>query len=228
MSLVDRIVGVDLGSRQDWTAVVVVDLSQAEATEDDRFPPSDLRVVYTKRLRRLPWPAIADELGAMGQWPALYGCRWVVDQSGVGRPVVDLLRGRVPVMVGVTITSGNDVSRLGPREVGVPKVDLVSAVQVLLQTGRLTVDPATKDAGALRDELLAFTYTITESGHIAMGAGSGHDDLVLALALACWQAVRSEHNGATAWGQYLRSLVTPRRLPDPRSGRGRVLPAGIH
>jgi len=115
----------------------------------------------------------------------------VVDQTGVGRPVVDMLRDARLSPIAVTITGGDTLSQEG-REYRVPKRDLVSAVQVALQAEQLKIAASLPLAKTLADELLAFKVSISLSGHDAYGNDVGqwreapHDDLVLAVALACW------------------------------------------
>ena len=210
----DRVVGVDLGTMSDFTAAVILDVHR-EA--DTGF---SLRVVYSRRLRGLPWPGIVDELAAMSSWPALYGASWGVDATGVGRPVVDLLRQRIPDLTAVTITGGLDTVQAGPRELHTPKADLISNLQVLVQTGRLTVDLDVKDAKAIRSELLSFMGDMTATGRLTSGAAGGaHDDLVLALAIGAWVVTREQTNGAAAWSHYLRRMTVapgpPARPTEP-------------
>jgi hypothetical protein len=115
----------------------------------------------------------------------------VADKTGVGRPVVDMLRAADLKPVAVTITGGDAVSRDG-LDYRVPKRDLVSVVQVLLQAERLKIARALPEAQTLTSELLAFKVSISLKGHDSYGNDVGpwrenpHDDLVLAVALACW------------------------------------------
>lgn len=87
----------------------------------------------------------------------------------------------------VTITGGQEVNGLN-----IPKRQLVSRVQALLQTHRLKIAAHLPLADALQAELLAFRSKISVSGHDTYEAWreSDHDDLVLALALACWRRHR--------------------------------------
>lgn len=115
----------------------------------------------------------------------------VVDQTGVGRPVVDMLRAAELSPVAVTITGGDAVTQDG-GDYRVPKRDLVSVVQVLLQSERLKIAKGLKEAQTLTSELLAFKVSISLKGHDSYGNDVGpwrenpHDDMVLAVALACW------------------------------------------
>ena len=55
-----------------------------------------------------------------------------------------------------------------------------------MDAGRLKVAKGLPDAEALQVELLAFQRRITEHGHDAFEGVGAHDDLVIAVALACW------------------------------------------
>jgi hypothetical protein len=67
-------------------------------------------------------------------------------------------------------------------------------VQVLLERDELRIARRMRDVGSLVRELLDMQSTTTSSGGRRFGAdGCGqHDDLVIALALACWRARRPE------------------------------------
>jgi hypothetical protein len=88
----------------------------------------------------------------------------------------------------ITITSGHVVSQPAWDHFHVPKRDLVSAVQVLLQSRRLSIAPALPDADILKQELANFHIKVTTAAHDTYGAWreGAHDDLVLALAVAMW------------------------------------------
>jgi hypothetical protein len=77
----------------------------------------------------------------------------------------------------------------------VPKQDLIAAVQLAMEKGELRVARGLREAGALVKEMLNVRIMAGLSmGKVRMGAdGYGeHDDLVIALALACWRARRRE------------------------------------
>ncbi len=107
-------------------------------------------------------------------------------QATVSPPVIS-----APVHA-ITITGGDQVTRDG-RDVRVPKRDLVGVVQALLQTGRLKIAPDMPLTSVLLAELQNFKATISAAGHDSYGAGQdwregNHDDIVLAVALAAWDA----------------------------------------
>ena len=108
-------------------------------------------------------------------------CAVVVDGTGVGAPVVDMLRAAELKceITAVTITSGDRETRRGSLNVGVPKRDLISGLQLALEKGELRIARKMKEVGSLVREL--------------MEVRGEHDDLVIALALACWRARRREN-----------------------------------
>ena len=140
--------------------------------------------VRAGRPRLAPYPTADDASVAV-----------VVDATGVGRPVVDLLREAGLDPIAVSIHGGAEVVRVSSREWRVPKRLLVGAVQAALQARRLQAAAALPDWPVLQAELANFTARISAAGHDTYGAGDGpddwrtggaHDDLVLAVALGIW------------------------------------------
>jgi hypothetical protein len=114
----------------------------------------------------------------------------VVDATGVGAPVVDMLKQARLSPIAITITRGEAVTRESYAAYHVPKKDLVSTLQVLLQSGRLKIAQALPEAETLQAELLNFQMKITLQAHDVYGSWrqGSHDDLVLATAVAVWYA----------------------------------------
>ncbi len=135
--------------------------------------------------------AVASLLGRAplkGRQPKL-----AVDETGVGAPVVDLFReAKLKARLEpVHITAGSSVNY--DKGVNyVPKRDLVSAVQVALQTERLKIAGSLPEADTLVRELQNFQVKITEAANDTYGAWreGTHDDLVLAVAVALWCGMR--------------------------------------
>src|SRR5437588_8906061 len=81
----------------------------------------------------------------------------ICDQTGCGRPICDLFRARLKgKLVAVTITGGHETTVAGDSSWHVPKKNLVSAVQAALQTDRLKIARALREARTLRRELRCF------------------------------------------------------------------------
>lgn len=192
------IIGLDLGQAADWTALSVLERTELEVpTPRARWRYS---IRHIDRVRRVAYDKIVERARMLcerlDEQPVL-----VVDATGVGRPVVDLLeRFRIRAeVVPVTITGGTAAVRHG-REWAVPKRDLASTTAVLMQTDRLLLGPTVPWAEALVRELQSFRVRISSSGHDTYEAWreSDHDDLVLSVSLAAWYGERGGVSGQ-AW-----------------------------
>lgn len=195
--------GVDLGQSQDPTAVVLVEREMVISTQRDpaTFEFKKDYVYHVMGTRRLklgtPYPEIVKQvISVAGMLPGPRQLTYVVDATGVGRPIVDLLRqevGSVAPIIPVVFTAG-DAVRYEDGFYRVPKKDLVHNVMVLLQTGKLKIAERSEDSKALVTELTNMRMKINSNEHVNYEAWrqGQHDDLVFALALACWRARRSE------------------------------------
>lgn len=176
-------VGVDLGQARDFTAIAIVERVGGS--------PESYHVRHVERpALGTPYPTVIARIAAIVRSPALAGApTLVVDATGVGRPVVDLFDAAGLRPIAVTITAGATTSTAGADH-RVPKRDLCAVLQVLLQGARLKIAAAMPERAALVDELLAFRVKIDgATARDSYGGGGGaHDDLVMALALACYGA----------------------------------------
>jgi hypothetical protein len=184
--------GLDLGQAQDFSALAVVRQVPQEA--EPRYEVAGLK----RWELGTPYPAIVEGVAGILAKPPLLAAHTslIVDQTGVGAPVVDSFEVAGLRPLPLLITAGSQVVSDGAGW-HVPKRDLVSVLQVLLQGERLKIAAALPHAGTLRTELLNFKVKVTLAGNDTYGAGSEwregmHDDLVLALALACWVGERGQ------------------------------------
>jgi hypothetical protein len=174
-------VGVDLAQLADYTAVAVVEVLGER-------PETRHHVRHLERWRDISYPEQVARLRRLLGAPELAGARLVVDGTGVGVAVVDMLRDAGLRPVAVSIHGGDTVSGEGDAW-RVPKRDLVSVVAVLLQAERLKIASALPEAGLLAAELRSFRVTLdprTAHDSYAAWREQDHDDLVLATALATW------------------------------------------
>jgi hypothetical protein len=114
----------------------------------------------------------------------------LVDKTGVGAAVLDSFTHARIGAVAITLHGGSSVTR-DPQRAGfrVPKRDLVTVTQVLLQNGRLRVASGLPEAETLKKELLNFRVKIdpkTAHDSYEHWRDSDHDDLVLAVSMAAW------------------------------------------
>jgi hypothetical protein len=200
-------IGLDLGQANDYTALNVM----------GKIENKDGNIYHVSRLERIrgeSYPNIAKKVNALMASPALAGrTDLVVDQTGVGAPVVDLLREAGLKPIAVSIHGGAVVSREG-NNWKVPKRDLVGTMQVLLQSGRFKVAKRLKLGPTLQAELLNFKVKIDPvTAHDSYSAwrDNEHDDLVLSAALAAWWAERQPKPiGPLVFGG---ATKTPARIP---------------
>ncbi len=185
------VLGLDLGQRQDYSALTLDEI-HARGTPEARH--------HARYLRRWPlntaYPTIVDDVAALDGRPPLERTDVLaIDQTGVGRPVVDMLRQKQLRPVAITITGGDSVSAEGAF-LRVPKRDLIGILQVLLQTERLKFARSLPDVPVLIQELESFRVKISpQTAHDSYEHREGqHDDLVLATAVAAWYAERSQPN----------------------------------
>ncbi len=200
------VVGVDLGQARDYTAVVVNERLQATRTitqsERPGLPSWDRtqqkNVVYHRLtfLHRFQlgtsYPDVVEAVQRiLIQLPERKDkADLVVDATGVGRPVLDTMREKGLKPIGITITGGVDVTEKAWDDIRVPKRSLAATMQVLLQTKRLKIAAGMDLTPLLTRELETFKVKININGSEAFEAWreQDHDDLVLAAALAAWQA----------------------------------------
>ena len=206
------VVGVDVGQRVDPTAIVVCEgvervidpgrlvlpAGAGEYTARDlRRAGRTVETIHTARhLQRLalatPYPAVAAQVAGVVEGLVRRGIarpRIMVDSTGVGQPVVDILRERLGKhaddLIAASFTHGDrytqDDSALNAS---VGKAYLVSRLQALLQTQRLKL-PKTPEAEALARELQNYEIRVDSDANDRYGAfrTGTHDDLVTALGL---------------------------------------------
>jgi hypothetical protein len=212
----DYFVGLDLGPPGEFTAVGVV-----ERSGEVSAPPA----YALRHLQRFPAgcaftevvPAVANLMGALPQAPL------VVDFTAVGRPPVEALWTALPGrrVVPVVVTNGLATADAS-GEHHVPKRELVSCLQLLLQGRRLRVARSLPEATTLADELATFRVKAPAGASATDWRDRPHDDLILAVVLACWWAERTPRlaTGATPirftprphrhWPEYSRERLRHR------------------
>jgi hypothetical protein len=169
-------------------------------------------VRHLERFRNVDYSALAERIVELAEAPALRAEQpyftyhdgfklrntrplppgIAVDATGVGRPVCNLLTGYGLEFKAITITGGSE-QHYSRGFYYVPKRDLISALQVALQSGWLKIAKGLALAETLRQELLNFRVKVNiATGHDSYEAWrvGDHDDLVLATAMACWAATR--------------------------------------
>lgn len=156
-------VGLDLGQKRDYSAVIVVGTAFEK-----------LLVRFAERMPLgMPYPNVVERVRTIVRSDELLGnCVLVVDATGVGAPVVDMLRAAELdcEICAVTITGG----ARGGTKGSVPKQDLIALVQMLLESGKLRIGKLREAAGLVR-ELKSVRTSVRSSGRFgAAPAGMGN------------------------------------------------------
>ncbi len=196
------VVGLDLGQRNDYSALVVVEV--VPNTEPPRYVVrhiertrgksySDVARWVKDRVSRPPLgPGIlAQARGLVTRQPPTTAASVyiIVDETGVGAGVVEILEDAQlgHPLVPVTITAGLGETKHGQRW-NVSKARLISTIDALIDNNRLTIGPKVPGRDVLFNELTNFRrkYSKAANEMFASWRESDHDDTVLACALALW------------------------------------------
>ena len=155
--------GVDLGQVNDYTAVCMIEALRLPEINEGRL----LVLKYLTRFRDVLYPDVADRVEKLMKHPRLAGrTSLAVDATGVGPAVTDLLKKRGMSLKEVKIHGGDSETRGEGGVHRVPKRNLVSTLQVALQTGVLKIPSKLELGETLRDELMNFRVKINVStGH---------------------------------------------------------------
>jgi hypothetical protein len=201
-------VGLDLGQSADYTALAVV---QTVHTHDAGMGKHgmDLHLRHLERYSlTTPYTTIADHARDLLNRPPFTEDEYdptrhriakptvelLVDKTGVGVAVTDLLKERRLRFTSITITGmGQKVTYAGKGAYNVPKMYLVAALEVPFHKSILKIAEGLRLWPELREELLNFRRKQNaRTSHISYEhwRESDHNDLVLAAALACWGATR--------------------------------------
>ncbi len=180
------LVGLDLGQAVDFTAMVILSRTQKKEGRET------VHEYDCPSIHRWPlgttYPAIVEDLkvklAKLPDKPTL-----IVDGTGCGRPVVDMIeRASLPIahLVPTLITSGA-LAGWSEGYRTVPKRDLVGAVMAIMHREQLHIAKELPETQTLVKELRAFTAKITTAGSEKYENDwrvAPHDDIILALALA--------------------------------------------
>jgi len=178
--------GLDLGQTTDPTALAVLDhewdakgRALSNVVHLERFP---LGTSYTEIVK-----SIVERFSK----PPLRDSALAVDQTGVGRAVVDLLRYDREArycLQPITITSGHQATRQEDFSWHVPKKDLIGKLLVAMESGRCKIGRRVPYADLLVKELQNFRTKITPAGNEVYSAWreGDTDDLLLAVAMSVW------------------------------------------
>ena len=183
-------VGLDLGQRRDYTALVVLEKLVVPCWGDqwltagvDETGSTRLIVRTLERIRLgTPYPDIVDWVkSVVTHYELQKRVVLTVDATGVGAPIVDLLR-RAKLgcnIIPITITGG---ANYDPVSGSLPRAQLLTNLQLMIQQDKIEIAQNCTQTKALQQELLHLKLEGTAHGH--------HDDITVALALAAWSCTK--------------------------------------
>jgi hypothetical protein len=194
----DRVLSVDLGTKGDYTAIVLLEVVPRR---QEKGKPLHLHEDYTvineihcRFMERMElgtkYTEVVERVKEIYLHPENQGrTLLIVDETGVGIPVIEMMRSRGLPPIGITITGGKSVTN---KDTGytVPKRDIVSTLQVIFQSRRLKLSRGLPEEAVRHfvHELNNFKAKITESKHDTYEAAkeSDHDDLVMSMGMGVW------------------------------------------
>lgn len=194
---------VDLGSEQDYTAISLikrVEKMQDKGVKTFNSRPmvrekatiiAELHLVYMERLPlKMLYDAIIDKIKYIMMRPDFVNqIALVVDRTGIGGPVVQMMYNKGLAPIGISIHGGERVTT-GKDYYGVPKRDLVMALLTAFQMRRFKIPSPSRlpVIETFQKELSNFRMKITQSGHDSYEAWLErlHDDLVMSAAMGVW------------------------------------------
>lgn len=185
MNYVSHIFALDLGQVADFSALVLLE----RTVTDDGEARCAARHIQ-RWPRGTPYPRVVEGTLKLIGSPGVIDPVLAVDQTGVGRAVVDLFRcSGSYTLRAVTITAGHRWSRQPDGDYHVPKKDLVGCLQSMLGHRRLEIARDLEGAAVLKEEMQKFRVKITAAANETFSGSwreGDHDDIVLALAIGCW------------------------------------------
>jgi hypothetical protein len=191
-------IGIDLGQACDYTAIAVVEKLKAYKGKCPLDYSDLFTTTYTLRhIERIPlrtsYVDIVRHVNSMTQTLLFkHNCTFIVDATGAGRPVFDMIKNKVRYcsFYSINITSGNTESQSnGVRNV--PKSSLIASLQIAFETAEIRIPKSLEHLPLLMNELSHFKARIKNTGYTTMNAASGeHDDLLFAVALAVYKAIQ--------------------------------------
>lgn len=213
------VLGLDIGQKRDPTALAVAEVRERRT---GRVVANDHEMEDVFRLRFIaalplgtPYPTVAErvvdkveEIATAAREegrdlerdePAEPNISLRIDATGVGAPVIDLIRqslrdASVRVNLSeVTFAAGQELhGSWGSEHMRLGKAFMVSRLQALLQTDRIKA-PDTAEVRALVRELQNYELRVNDKATLQAGAFrvGTHDDLATALGLATLLDYRS-------------------------------------
>jgi hypothetical protein len=177
------ILSMDPAQVRDWTALSAIDMHYVEK----RF---EYDLIAMNRKQGLPYDQIVswavDVYKKQDFWEKGQPPHFVLDSTGVGVAVRDMLAAKGVKLKAVTITAGESLTRSGPI-IHVGKARLIGKFLGAFDSGKVHVNPALPIWPKLEREMLSFRAEISAQGRAKFEAEPGeNDDMLFSLAQGVW------------------------------------------
>ena len=187
--------GLDLGLAGEFTAFALLERTTQTSASSSTGAAWHYAIRHLERFSLgTPHAEVLAWLAVRVVEPPLAGMTLVIDQTSVGRPIVNFFRrAELPVVIRRVVITGGQQADFHEGCHGVPKRELASALQLVLQERRIKIADKLAHAQTLFQELLAFrpkTRALSDDSAEAWRERE-HDDLVLSVAIAVWMAERT-------------------------------------
>ena len=210
---------VDPAKKRDFTSLFIVRqtpeiIPGARSLRAPDRVVNFLDVVHIDKFNNLSYPKLVEIVAARcGHRDIVNNHDLLVDGTGIGEAVVDLMRDKGLNPMPIVFTGGNQVTQIhagfgevftgavgklaGARmvkELHVPKADLIAAGQLIMQQDRLRVARLAWEQD-FKDQLLAFKGKVNDGGRVKSAEAEtekDHDDLVVCFLMAAWWMLSHE------------------------------------
>lgn len=200
--------GLDLGQTTDYSAFLLAECSTIPDPDPDRkgytMNRYDVRHIQRWELGTKYTQIVEDLKSCYSAKPNLPNSTLLVDVTGCGRPVLDMLT-ESTLMASIrayTITHGFAEGEYKSGHGTVPKLHLCGVTQAAVQQRRVRYADGLRLGPVLEREMETFHVKAAPDRNETFAAWreKDHDDLVLALALIIWYG---ERHGCGDWTPYV-------------------------
>ena len=204
----EYILSQDIGKKQDATTSMLYRITPEyiDSADGTRRVTTFMDVVFMDK-RRLSYMELGDYTSEMMQAIALGDrCINLIDGTGIGEAVFDIYVAKGIDPLKIIFTSGETSSIESKRTEAsqrfgftsgfkVPKVDMVSAAQVMFQQGRIRFAEDIEFRDECFQQLQAFVGKVNEKTHTVKYENLTdeiHDDFVVNILMACWYVMHMD------------------------------------
>lgn len=181
---------LDPAKLRDWCSLCVIDMHYSEPRR--RFEYS---LIAMNRKQGIPYdhqtdPSIAswslEVYKNQRFWQSGVPPTFILDSTGVGVAVRDILAAKGIRLKAIVLTSGNSIKREGSI-IHVSKARLIGKFIGAFDAGKVHVNPSMPIWPKVERELLSFRAGLTAQGNARFEAEDGeNDDMLMALAQGVW------------------------------------------